>query len=98
MDRYLEAVYKEIDAYGARKELQGRKIETVYFGGGTPTLLSGEQLTELATRLRNNFYIAPDVEWTSESEPGTLTQEKVATILHLGVTPLTLACQTMDSQ
>src|SRR5215813_9542370 len=98
MDRYLEAVYKEIDAYGARKELQGRKIETVYFGGGTPTLLSAEQLTELATRLRNNFDIAPDVEWTSESEPGTLTEEKVATMRQLGVTRLSMGVQTMDDE
>ena len=50
MDRYLEAVYKEIDTYGKMAELQGRRIDTVYFGGGTPTLLNEEQLTELANR------------------------------------------------
>ncbi len=98
MDRYLEAVYKEIDTYGKVKELQGRKVDTVYFGGGTPTLLNEEQLTELANRLKANFDIAKDAEWTSESEPGTLTEEKVATMRELGVTRLSMGVQTMDDE
>ncbi len=98
MDRYLEAVYTEIDTYGKLAELQGRRIDTVYFGGGTPTLLNEEQLTELANRLKANFDIAPDAEWTSESEPGTLTEEKVATMRELGVTRLSMGVQTMDDE
>jgi oxygen-independent coproporphyrinogen III oxidase len=98
MDRYLEAVYKEIDTYGKVAELQGRRIDTVYFGGGTPTLLSEEQLTELANRLKANFDIAPYAEWTSESEPGTLTEEKVATMRELGINRLSMGVQTMDDE
>jgi oxygen-independent coproporphyrinogen III oxidase len=98
MDRYLEAVYKEIDTYGARADLQGRKVDTVYFGGGTPTTLSEEQLRELVERLRRNFNIGPNVEFTSESEPGTLTEEKVATLRELGVTRLSMGVQTMDDE
>jgi len=98
MDRYLEAVFKEIDMYGQRPELRGRKVDTVYFGSGTPTTLSEEQLRELATRLKNNFDIGPDVEWTSESEPGTLSEEKVATLREIGVTRLSMGVQTMDDE
>jgi oxygen-independent coproporphyrinogen-3 oxidase len=96
MDRYLEAVFKEIDSYGKRGELRDRPVQTIYFGGGTPTTLSVEELRELAARLRANFNISPDVEWTSESEPGTLTEEKVATLREIGVTRLSMGVQTMD--
>jgi oxygen-independent coproporphyrinogen-3 oxidase len=96
MDRYLEAVFKEIDTYGQRGELRDRVVDTIYFGGGTPTTLSEEELRELAARLRANFNISPTVEWTSESEPGTLSQEKVATLREIGVTRLSMGVQTMD--
>ena len=98
MDRYLEAVFKEVDMYGQRPELRGRKVDTVYFGGGTPTTLNEEQLRELAQRLKDNFDIGPDVEWTSESEPGTLSEEKVATLREIGVTRLSMGVQTMDDE
>ena len=96
MDRYLEAVYKEIDSYGKRGELRDRVVDTIYFGGGTPTTLSEEELHELASRLRANFNISPNVEWTSESEPGTLSESKVATLREIGVTRLSMGVQTMD--
>ena len=98
MDRYLDAVNKEIDMYGKRPELAGRKVDTIYFGGGTPTTLSEDQLRDLVSRLRNNFDISPDVEFTSESEPGTLTEEKVACLRELGVTRLSMGVQTMDDE
>jgi oxygen-independent coproporphyrinogen-3 oxidase len=98
MDRYLEAVSNEIDLYAARPEFRGRQVQTVYFGGGTPTLLSEDELRELVGRLRRNFDIAPGAEFTCESEPGTLTAEKVATLRELGVTRLSMGVQTMDDE
>ena len=96
MDRYLEAVYSEIDAYGARADLHEREVDTIYFGGGTPTTLSVEQLRELVGRLRRNFNIRADAEFTSEAEPGTLDAEKVACLRDLGVTRLSMGVQTFD--
>src|SRR5215470_12678575 len=96
MDRYLEAVLQEIDAYGQRGDLRDRPVDTIYFGGGTPTTLSEDQLRQLADRLKANFNISPNVEWTSESEPGTLSEEKVATLREIGVTRLSMGVQTMD--
>ena len=98
MDRYLEAVFKEIDLYGQRPELRGRKVDTIYFGGGTPTTLNEEQLRELADRLEGQLRYLPDVEWTSESEPGTLSEEKVAALREIGVTRLSMGVQTMDDE
>src|SRR4051812_19561829 len=51
MDRYVESVYAEIDRYGQRGELRDRVVDTIYFGGGTPTTLSEDELKELAARL-----------------------------------------------
>jgi oxygen-independent coproporphyrinogen-3 oxidase len=98
MDKYLQAVFNEIDAYGAKPELRERRVDTVYFGGGTPTTLSVEQLRELVARLKRNFDIRPDVEFTCEAEPGTLDAEKVACLRELGVTRLSMGVQTFDDE
>jgi oxygen-independent coproporphyrinogen-3 oxidase len=96
IDRYLAALFREIDAYAARTELHTRRVDTLYFGGGTPTLLSEVELRELMARLRESFDLSRVVEFTCESEPGTLTEEKVATLRELGVTRLSMGVQTMD--
>ena len=64
MDRYLEAVFNELDLYGAKGELRDRTVSTIYFGGGTPTTLSAAELRQLDARIRANFNVPPDVEYT----------------------------------
>jgi oxygen-independent coproporphyrinogen-3 oxidase len=96
MEPYLDALHKEIDFYGAKKELQGRPVNTIYWGGGTPTTLSVDQMRDLAAKLRDVFDIAPDVEWTVEGEPGTLDEERAATLREIGVTRLSLGVQSFD--
>lgn len=98
MEQYLDGVFQEIDHYGARDELHTRPVHTLYFGGGTPTTLSVAQLRELAARLRRNFNILPDAEFTCESEPGTLDAAKVATLREIGVTRLSMGVQTFDDE
>src|SRR5215472_167049 len=68
MDRYLNAVFSELDLYGMRGELRDRTVNTIYLGGGTPTTLSASELQELDERIRANFNVAPDVEYTCEAE------------------------------
>jgi oxygen-independent coproporphyrinogen-3 oxidase len=96
MEQYLAAVHREIDSYGSKPELRGRRVNTVYFGGGTPTTLSVEQMRALAAKLRATFDIAPDVEWTVEGEPATLDEEKARTLREIGVTRLSIGVQSFD--
>jgi len=96
MDPYLDALHKELDLYGARPELQGRPVHAIYYGGGTPTRLSIPQMRALTNRIRRNFNVLPDAEFTSESEPGTLDARKLAAMREMGVTRLSMGVQTFD--
>jgi oxygen-independent coproporphyrinogen-3 oxidase len=98
MEDYLAALHKEIEFYGAKPEIKGRPVNTIYFGGGTPTTLSVEQMRALATKLRETFNITPDVEWTVEGEPGTLDEERAINLKEIGVTRLSLGVQSFNDE
>ena len=70
-----------------------RPFRFVYFGGGTPSFLSGKQLTSLVDRLRANINWDQAEEVTFECEPGTLSETKVKTLKELGVTRLSLGIE-----
>src|SRR5207245_8274233 len=74
----------------------GRPVHAIYYGGGTPTRLSVPQLRALTNRIRRNFNVLPDAEFTSESEPGTLDARKLAAMREMGVTRLSMGVQTFD--
>ena len=98
MDPYLKALHAELDMYGARPDLHAREVQTLYFGGGTPTTLSVPELRALVGRIHRNFNIAKDVEFTCESEPGTLDARKLAAMREMGVTRLSMGVQTFDDE
>lgn len=96
MEHYLDALHKEIDYYAARPEIRRRTVNTIYFGGGTPTTLSVEQMNALGAKLRESFDFAPDLEWTVEGEPATLDPDKARTLRELGVTRLSIGVQSFN--
>ena len=91
---YVEAVCREMRAQAAF--FGHRRVRTVFFGGGTPTLLQGCQLAQLMDVLRACFDLAPDAEITMEGNPGTLTQENLAAYRAAGVNRLSLGVQSLD--
>jgi oxygen-independent coproporphyrinogen-3 oxidase len=97
MDTYLGALHQEIERYGANPEIRTRTVNTIYFGGGTPTTLSVGQMQALAAKLRENFTISPDVEWTVEGEPATLDPDKARTLREIGVTRLSIGVQSFNN-
>lgn len=70
---------------------------TVYIGGGTPTVLTNNQLFSLLSDLHKNIYIAKDAEITIEANPGTLTQEKLHLLKTLGVNRLSIGLQAYQN-
>ena len=71
----LNALKKEIELQ--YNFLEGQNINTIYFGGGTPTILKQEELMQLFDVLYQNFHIAIDAEITIEANPDDLTAQKV---------------------
>ena len=95
---YLSALSREIDLYAHRAGLKGRQFEFVYFGGGTPSYLSNEQLHRLIDRINQNWRWDAAKEVTFECEPGTLKESKLRTIMQIGVTRLSLGVEHFDDE
>ena len=96
-DRFLDAIVREIDMRADLLETEAeapRSYETVFFGGGTPSLLSPEELGGIMRRLRERFVIEPDAEITMECNPGTLNREWLAGYRALGVNRLSFGVQS----
>ncbi|MCL2810542.1 MAG: radical SAM family heme chaperone HemW [Clostridia bacterium] len=88
--RYCDALVCEI---AAANRWHGCTVHSVFFGGGTPTLLAGEQITMLLDGLRKAFTFVPDVEITMEGNPGTLTRQNAALYRDAGVNRFSLGAQ-----
>jgi len=93
-DRYVQAVCREIRAQAAF--FGKRTLRSVFFGGGTPTLLSGAQVQEIMDTVRACFLLLPDAEISMEGNPGTLTEENLNAYRAAGVNRLSLGVQSMD--
>ena len=93
-DAFLASVLQEMQMY--RTHFGKRRIDTIFIGGGTPSLLSPEQILKLMQEIRNCFTVAEDAEITSEANPDSLTEEVVAAMLQSGINRLSIGAQSMD--
>lgn len=91
MGRYIEALCGEIAARGAACGHPG--ADTVFFGGGTPSLLPPEMYLRVSRALRENFDIQPGAEWTAECNPGTLTADFAGALRESGCNRLSMGMQ-----
>lgn len=94
--RYLAGLARELELYAAAPRLAGRKPHFVYFGGGTPSYLSAEQLAELFAAVRGVFPWDAVDEVAFECEPGTLSEVKLSALKELGVTRLSIGVENFD--
>ncbi|HCT92023.1 MAG TPA: oxygen-independent coproporphyrinogen III oxidase [Lachnospiraceae bacterium] len=95
--RYLSALGQEIACCG-RGRAEGA-VTSIYFGGGTPSLLSDEQMGYLMGCVKRQFSLTPDAEITMEANPGTLTASRLAGYRRAGINRLSIGCQSVhDSE
>lgn len=81
--------------------LRSREVpeaDTIYFGGGTPSLLTPEQIGEILEEVRSAFRITEDAEVTLEANPGTLTAESLEGYRKTGINRLSMGVQSMDDR
>ncbi len=97
LEPYLEALLKEIACTGALLRASGRRIRSLYIGGGTPTTLSTAQMGRLLDGIRAQFDLSRCLEFTVEGgRPDTLDAEKLRAIRARGVQRMSINPQTMD--
>ena len=95
---YLGAVRRELEILATRPGLRGRKPDFLYFGGGTPSYLSREQISKLHADIAALVDLSDAREIAFECEPGTLTPEKLETIGAIGVNRLSLGVENFDEK
>ena len=93
---YLDAALRELELYAALPFMGGRKTNFIYFGGGTPSYLSSDQLKTLTQGMKALLPWDEAEEITFECEPGTLTEHKLEVIRSVGVTRLSLGVENFD--
>lgn len=92
--RYIEALLREISKASANAPA----IQTVYLGGGTPTILHEELIKRIMDHLFQSFKIHPDAEITIEANPGTLNHKKLAAIRSTGINRISIGAQSFDEK
>ena len=96
LEPYLEALLQEISVTGRLLANSGRKVRTIYIGGGTPTSLSTPQMIRLLDAIRESFDLSRCIEFTVEGgRPDTLDAEKLAAIRAHGADRMSINPQTM---
>ncbi|MCB1026029.1 MAG: radical SAM family heme chaperone HemW [Acidobacteria bacterium] len=95
VERYVSALVTEI----TNSELQiTSRVETIYFGGGTPSLLSSNQLEKILFAIRQRFEFETNIEFTLEMNPATVSLEKLRDFKSLGVNRASFGVQTFDDR
>lgn len=97
VDEYVAAVCREIEMAAKRFHLSHRPVVSIYFGGGTPTLLREHHFERLVECLYENFNIG-EPEFTVEAEPLTVSKKKMDTLRKLGVNRLSMGVQSFDDE
>jgi oxygen-independent coproporphyrinogen-3 oxidase len=92
----IDALCREMTRWHAT--VAGRPIDTIFFGGGTPTLLTAEQLTQLFSTIQHSFTLTPGCEITSEANPGTVDRAKFELLRALGVNRLSIGVQSFQPE
>lgn len=95
VDDYLDALEREMELTVA--QLPPEKIDTVFVGGGTPTVLTPPQMERFLASVKKHFPLAEDAEFTMEANPGTTDPEKLAAMFAGGVNRISFGVQSFDN-
>ncbi|MBM3946467.1 MAG: coproporphyrinogen III oxidase family protein, partial [SAR202 cluster bacterium] len=91
---YVRALNAEVANWG--RLLDRSRVATVFFGGGTPSLLSPRQMASVMDAVRRAFALAPHAEVTAEANPEDITVERLRGFMECGVNRLSMGSQTLD--
>lgn len=99
IEDYVELLCRELTEKAAVAKQLGLRLETIYFGGGTPTTLSAEQLDKLLTTIEQHFDLSTLREYTVEAgRPDTVTEAKLQTLLHHYVGRISINPQSFNDE
>ncbi len=94
--RYLRALYLQVEALATLPWLDGRSCATIFFGGGTPTVIDPESLNELLCLIRTRFSCDPDAEISIEVNPATVDEAGLRELRRGGFNRISIGLQSLD--
>lgn len=94
--RYVDALCRELE--GAQEMAKDYTVTSIYFGGGTPSLLHGEWMEQVMETITKRYQICRDAEISMEANPGTLTVENLSRYRQAGINRISLGCQSADDR
>lgn len=95
---YVQTLQQEIRSFPARGTFPSFDVEGIYFGGGTPGILDGEQLARIVQTCRETFHVRPGAEVTLEFDPPTVDPHKLEVIKEAGFNRISLGVQAFDDE
>ena len=98
IESFLSALERELTLYHQQNVLAGRTLQSIYFGGGTPTTIPPQQLTLLLAGIKKPFPVTPDVEVTVEAHPSTVTRQDLRVLAEAGFNRISLGAESMAPQ
>ena len=94
-EAYADALIAQIKSF--RSEAKNKLVDTIYFGGGTPSLLAGEDIVRILKTIRSVFRVSDEAEITLEANPGTLDPEKLSAYHEAGINRLSIGLQSANA-
>lgn len=97
-DGYIDALGKELDLFLSKYGWKKPLIDTIFFGGGTPSILSVKQWSRISERIHSLVSLSENCEWTVECNPDSFTIEKGRAYLDAGVNRITFGVQSINER
>jgi len=95
-DEYHDKIIHELEYWG--QKLNNPKVPTIFFGGGTPSLMPTDVFGKIISAIYKNFHVVSNAEITLESNPGTLSENKLKEFCKIGVNRLSIGVQSLDDE
>lgn len=96
-EAYIQALLLEIESYRGT-ELSEREVKTIFFGGGTPSVLPADRITSVLDKIRAVFELSADCEISMEMNPGTVTKQKCECYFETGINRISIGLQSPDDE
>lgn len=94
---YINSLLKEIDVQSLEFS-SGRKITSIFFGGGTPSFMEPEYIGKIIEHVKTKFYVDEKAEITMETNPGTVSKEKLIAFKNTGINRISIGIQSFDKK
>lgn len=95
---FVDSLRQEIRLYGARDLAVAHSLQSIYFGGGTPTTLPPDQLETILTDIQTTFVVLPDVEISIEAHPATVSEQDLTRLIRAGFNRISFGAESMDDR